>query len=95
MSTIFLQEDLFKLDIKGILRSSDNDAALYINQFDKNNTVTLTTLDISGTLGGNDTFQGIYMHNVPTKIGNTVIGTLNNSGTIIAAQGISRQKEQQ
>ena len=88
MSTIFLQEDLFKLDIKGILRSSDNDAALYINQFDKNNTVTLTTLDISGTLGGNDTFQGIYMHNVPTKIGNTVIGTLNNSGSIIAAQGI-------
>ena len=36
MSPIFLQEDLFKLDIKGILRSSDNDAALYINQFDKN-----------------------------------------------------------
>ena len=88
MSTIFLQEDLFKLDIKGILRSSDNDAALYINQFDKNNTVTLTTLDISGTLGGNDTFQGIYMHNVPTKIGNTLIGNLNNSGSIIAAQGI-------
>ena len=87
-STIFLQEDLFKLDIKGILRSSDNDTALYINQYDKNNTVTLTTLDISETLGGSDTYFGIYMHNVPGRTGNTVIGTINNSGSISAITGI-------
>ena len=89
-SVIFLTEDLFKLDIKGIVQATDEEgSSLYLNQYDKSNTVTLTTLDISGTLGSSSSDRGIYMHNYPPRNGNTVIGTLNNSGTIIGTRGIS------
>ena len=89
-SVIFLTEDLFKLDIKGIVQATDEEgSSLYLNQYDKSNTVTLTTLDISGTLGSSSSDLGIYMHNYPPRTGNTVIGTLNNSGTIIGRKAIS------
>ena len=91
-SVIFLAEDLLKLDIKGVVQPTDEFAyGLYLNQYDKSNTVTLTTLDVSGTLGssGADGRGGIYMHNYPPRNGNTVIGTLNNTGTIIGDTAMS------
>ena len=89
-SVIFLKEDLFKLDIKGVVQATNEEgSSLYLNQYDKSNTVTLTTLDISGTLGSSSSDLGIYMHNYPPRTGNTVIGTLNNSGTIIGRKAIS------
>ena len=91
-NVIYLKEDLFKLDIKGLVQPSNGySTGLYIDQYNKNDTVTLTTLDISGTLGVsvNDGRRGIIMYNAPSLSGNTVIGTLNNTGTITGDTGMS------